>query len=120
MPVIASWWEVVGDLDVIAWIAVVIIAFLVIQGIVRIYKITLLHRERMTMIEKGIDPGPLIENLTDLLEEDADGEQAKAKKREMKEKIVESALAHRERMAVIKKGMHGGPPGEAHQKEQTT
>jgi hypothetical protein len=116
----ASWWDVVGELDVIAWIAVVIVAFLVIQGVVRIYKITLLHRERMTMIQKGIDPGPLIENLEDLLEEDAEDEQAEAKKREMREKIVESVLGHRERMAVIKKGTRGGAPGEAHQKEQTT
>ena len=120
MPVMASWWNVVTELGVIAWVAVGVIAFLVIQGVVRIYKITLLHRERMTMIEKGIDPGPLIENMADLLEEDAEDEQAKAKKREMKEKIVDSALRHRERMAVIKKGMHGGEAGEARQKEETT
>jgi len=54
----ASWWNVLTDLGVVAWVMIMIVAVVLIEGIVAVVKMWIKHRERMAMIEKGMDPGP--------------------------------------------------------------
>ena len=67
---LASWWEVVGELGVFGWGTVVVVAWLLVHGTVRVYKIHLMHCERMAMIERGMNPGPFVEKAHDVDEED--------------------------------------------------
>jgi cytochrome c oxidase assembly factor CtaG len=53
----ASVWEFMSDLGVIGWIMLMIIAVVAIEGVVVIVKMWIKHRERMAMIQKGMDPG---------------------------------------------------------------
>lgn len=55
----ASLWGVLTELGVIAWVMIMIIAVVAVEGIVVIVKMWIKHRERMAMIEKGMDPGPV-------------------------------------------------------------
>ena len=55
----ASLWGVLTELGVIAWVMIMIIAVVAVEGVVVIVKMWIKHRERMAMIEKGMDPGPV-------------------------------------------------------------
>jgi len=54
----ASWWTVLTELGLTAWTMIMVIAVTALCGIVAITKMLIKHRERMAMIEKGMDPGP--------------------------------------------------------------
>jgi len=74
----ANVWDVLGgDQGLFVWIGITVIALFLIYSTVRAYKITVIHRERMAMIERGIDPGAFVEDGTELLhdEEEEDKEE---------------------------------------------
>ena len=54
----ASLWLTLTELGVVAWVMIMIVAVSAVQGVVVIVKMWIKHRERMAMIQKGIDPGP--------------------------------------------------------------
>ena len=82
--ILASVWVVnLTSMNVFAWMASIIalgaiiaVVALVVNGIVRIYKIRLIHHERMAMVEKGMDPGPFDEGREEAPEDAAAAEQA--------------------------------------------
>ena len=55
----ASVWEFMSDLGVIGWVMLMIIAVVAIEGVVVIVRMWIKHRERMAMIQKGMDPGSI-------------------------------------------------------------
>lgn len=78
MIIASTWIRDLGNMNEFAWIvammavgAIIAIAAIVMNGIGRIYKIRVIHHERMVMIEKGMDPGPFVEGSKESQEEDA-------------------------------------------------
>jgi hypothetical protein len=76
MIVAISWWHMVDD-NVFAWtfalmavMATVAIAGMVVYAVIRMYKIHLIHQERMAMIDKGMDPGPFVEGTEEAEDEE--------------------------------------------------
>jgi len=57
----ASLWVTLTQLGTIAWAMIMIVGVVAVHGIVVIVKMWIKHRERMAMIEKGIDPGAVEE-----------------------------------------------------------
>jgi hypothetical protein len=55
MEHILSW---LGGLGTIAWVMLMIIAIAVCNTIVAVVRMNIKHKERMAMIERGINPGP--------------------------------------------------------------
>jgi hypothetical protein len=53
----ASLWVTLTELGTIAWVMIMIVGVVAVHGIVVIVKMWIKHRERMAMIEKGMDPG---------------------------------------------------------------
>jgi len=53
----ASLWLTLSKLGVVAWVMIMIVGVVAVEGIVTIIRMWIKHRERMAMIEKGIDPG---------------------------------------------------------------
>jgi len=50
--------EALTDLGTVAWVMIMIVAVVIVQGVVVVIKMYIKHRERMAMIEKGMHPGP--------------------------------------------------------------
>ena len=65
MDIASAWVETLTKmnpfLSIIALGTLIAIVGLVVDGIRRIYKIHLIHHERMAMIERGMAPGPFLE-----------------------------------------------------------
>ena len=57
----ASLWVTLTQLGTIAWVMIMIVGVVAVQGIIVIVRMGIKHRERMAMIEKGIDPGAVEE-----------------------------------------------------------
>ena len=53
----ASLWVTLTELGTIAWVMIMIVGVVAINGILVIVRMWIKHRERMAMIEKGMDPG---------------------------------------------------------------
>ena len=47
---------------IVATIAVAVVACTMVYAACHMYKMHLIHRERMKMIERGMDPGPFVED----------------------------------------------------------
>ena len=58
-------------------VAAAIVACVIVWGVCRIYKIGLIHRERQAMIDRGMNPGPFIEDAREYkkMQEAAKGEE---------------------------------------------
>ena len=55
---LASLWTLLTELSVVGWVMLMIVSVVAVEGIVVIVKMLIKHRERMAMIEKGVNPGP--------------------------------------------------------------
>jgi len=80
---LASGWSVFRGLDpfglaavIVATIAAAIVAGGMIYAACWMYKIYLIHRERVKMIERGMDPGPFVEDAEEyrMVQEAREGE----------------------------------------------
>lgn len=49
--------RLVEALDLWGWIAIVVIACVLIEGFVKVKRMRIKHAERMAKIQQGIDPG---------------------------------------------------------------
>jgi len=87
---LASGWSVFRGLDpfglaavIVATIAAAIVAGGMIYAACWMYKIYLIHRERVKMIERGMDPGPFVEDAEEyrMVQEAREGEGGPARER---------------------------------------
>ncbi len=51
-----TFWNWLGGLGVIGWVMVMIIAVTACQSAVTMFRMHIKHKERMAMIERGMDP----------------------------------------------------------------
>jgi hypothetical protein len=58
---VASWWDILTKLNLFAWGAIMIIGIVLIEALVVVARMWVKHRERMAMIEKGMNPGSVDE-----------------------------------------------------------
>lgn len=54
----ATFWNALTELGLFGWVFGMIIVGIVVGGTVTVVKMWIKHRERMAMIDKGMDPGP--------------------------------------------------------------
>ncbi len=53
--------NLVEAMDTLGWIAIVVIAGLIVEGFVKVKRMQIKHTERMAKIEHGVDPGDEVE-----------------------------------------------------------
>ena len=55
----ATVWQFLSELGLMGWLVLSVIAMAVVEGAVVVTRMWIKHRERMAMIEKGLNPDAL-------------------------------------------------------------